>query len=535
MRPHIHYGPPEQGKSLGALPVVAHICRSLDVAGIVDRACPVRDVARLSHGAVIEALIANRLSSPAPLVRVADWAAEWAVEEIFGIDPGALNDDRLGRALDAVAPKLEGVIGSIGAGAIAAFGIDVARLHWDMTSISVFGDYEHPESGFIEPRYGHPKDRRPDLKQVQTGLAVSADGGIPIFHRAYSGGAAEVSQVVGAMVALRKIAAERRFLMVGDSKLVSYSNLGAMIDAGVTFVAPASKRHVSAATLGAQDREKALVVDYVAERDSNKAPEERGTWAVRDDSWALAGPKRSDPVLSLRRVFVYSSARATAAKVARDKKLARATDDLTRLTNGLGGRHYPDAAAVRTRVDAIATKRRVKDYLVVSIGVDEANKPTFTWSYDQVALDAEAASDGWYALLTNLDPAEAGPAEVLLRYKGQEVVERRYGDFKGPLAVAPMFLKNNARIQALISVICLALLIFSLVERGLRAAIAPLVLLDGLWAGRPAKPTGRLIFGALANLRLIPATDTSPAIVPQPPPLQAKILALLHVDPTQPR
>ena len=32
---------------------------------------------------------------------------------------------------------------------------------------------------------GHPKDRRPDLKQIQTRLAVSGDDGIPVFHRAY--------------------------------------------------------------------------------------------------------------------------------------------------------------------------------------------------------------------------------------------------------------------------------------------------------------------------------------------------------------
>ena len=124
---------------------------------------------------------------------------------------------------------------------------------------------------------------------------------------------------------------------------------------------------------------------------------------------------------------------------------------------------------------------------------------------------------------------------MLRRYKGQEVSERRYGNFKGPLAVAPMFLKNNRRIEALITVICLALLIFSLVERALRLAIAPALVLTGLYARRPAKPTGRLIFTALSRLRLIPATTDTPAVVPEPPPLQANILHLLGVDPTRPR
>ncbi len=120
-------------------------------------------------------------------------------------------------------------------------------------------------------------------------------------------------------------------------------------------------------------------------------------------------------------------------------------------------------------------------------------------------------------------------------YKGQEAPERRYHNFKGPLAVAPMFLKNNRRIEALISVICLALLIFALVERTVRLALHPTVKLAGLWAGQPAKPTGRLIFAALSQLRLVPSTHTSPAHIPRPPPLQARILKLLDVDPRAPR
>src|SRR6266536_3709333 len=110
------YAPPSVEKLLGSLPVVAEFCRRLDVAGIVDRTCPMRaEVARVSHGQVIETLIANRLSSPRPLLRVEDWARQWAVEEVFGVAPDALNDERSGRALDAMAPQLDLVVGSVGA------------------------------------------------------------------------------------------------------------------------------------------------------------------------------------------------------------------------------------------------------------------------------------------------------------------------------------------------------------------------------------------------------------------------------------
>jgi transposase len=90
-----------------------------------------------------------------------------------------------------------------------------------MTSISLDGVYDEVEAGFAAPRWGKPKDRRPDLKQVQTGLAVSGDGGVPVWHRAYDGGAGEVAQVVAAMTALKELAGTRKTLLVGDAKLIS--------------------------------------------------------------------------------------------------------------------------------------------------------------------------------------------------------------------------------------------------------------------------------------------------------------------------
>jgi transposase len=318
---------------------------------------------------------------------------------------------------------------------------------------------------------------------------------------------------------------------VGDSKLVSYANLRDLLAAEVDFIAPASKIYVPAEVLASLDPAAAVPVDYVAARDQHKPPDQRGSYRVVEDTMPIAGKRTRDPVLHLRRVVVWSSARADAAATSRARKLDRARDDLQRLTRGLGSRHYPDADSVAARVAAIAKQRRVAGLLRAQVGVDERGKPTLAWWFDQAALEREQATDGWYGLLTNLDPAQVDAAEVLARYKGQEVVER-YGAFKGPLAVAPLFVQSNRRIQALVTVICLALLVFCLVERQVRRAIAPAVTLDGLYVGQPAKPTGRLIFQALAGLRLIPASGHDPPVIPQPPPLQARLLHLLDVDPT---
>ena len=525
-------------KRLGALPVVAEFGRRLRIAEIVDELCPVRPVAWISHGEVIEALVANRLTAPAPLVRVAEWAAAMAVEEAYGIEPHLLNDDRIARALDAVAPQLDAIVGSVGAAAISEFGVDVARLHWDMTSISLYGAYPDPDGEYPAPRWGHPKDRRPDLKQIQTGLAVSGDGGIPVFHRAYDGGAGEVAQVTGAMTALQQIAGPRRFLLVGDSKLISYTNAAAMNGQGVGFVAPLAASRVPAGLFAALPPGAGTEVDYVAGRDAGKPAAGRGTYRVAEDGGMdLPGPRKSDPVVHLRRILVYSSAHAACEAKARALKLARAAAELDKLVRTAGTRFHPTDDAVTARVQAIAAKRRAGKYLRTAITAGPG-KPALSWHFDQAAIDAEATGDGWYALLTNLAPGQASPEEVFRRYKGQHAVERRYGEFKGPLAVAPLFLKTNRRIAALITVICLALLIFCLVERQVRNALRPHgETMTGLPGYRltPARPTGRTIFQALADLRLIPAHDGNPATIPKPAGVQAHLLDLLDIDISRPR
>ncbi|WP_344506914.1 hypothetical protein [Dactylosporangium maewongense] len=49
-------------------PVIRTSRAVLDIAGVIDQACPVRDVAVATHGQVIEVLIANRLTNPSAMV-----------------------------------------------------------------------------------------------------------------------------------------------------------------------------------------------------------------------------------------------------------------------------------------------------------------------------------------------------------------------------------------------------------------------------------------------------------------------------------
>ena len=54
---------------------------------------------------------------------------------------------------------------------------------------------------------------------------------------------------------------------------------------------------------------------------------------------------------------------------------------------------------------------------------------------------------------------------MLLAYKGQAVIEKRFAQLKTDFAVAPVYLKEVSRIQALLCLYFFVLLVESLLER----------------------------------------------------------------------
>jgi transposase len=85
-------------------------------------------------------------------------------------------------------------------------------------------------------------------------------------------------------------------------------------------------------------------------------------------------------------------------------------------------------------------------------------------------LDEEARCDGIFPLITN----ERGLSELelLLCYKQQPAIERRFEQLKTDFVVAPVYLKEASRIQALLCVYFFVLLVEALLERELRRAMA---------------------------------------------------------------
>ena len=153
---------------------------------------------------------------------------------------------------------------------------------------------------------------------------------------------------------------------------------------------------------------------------------------------------------------------------------------------------YRQRAKVTEAVEAILQARGTTAWVVVAIDEHEQEifrqerpgRPNTETKYrrevktryelryelNQAALAAEAVSDGVFPLITN--DRELSEQALLLAYKGQPVIERRFAQLKTEFAVAPVYLKEVTRIQALLCLYFLVLLVQALLERELRRAMA---------------------------------------------------------------
>jgi hypothetical protein len=508
-------------REVGPLLLAWHFMRELELVATIDRALPARGRAQLSVGEVAAALIASRLCSPSPLYDVAGWASGAAVQELLGIPAALLNDDRLGRGLEALAVYAEPLRGALAARAIERFGVDVGRLHVDLTTLRVAGAYEN--SALVAKGWG--PDRRV-ARQVRALQATSADG-VSVYVRPDPGDAAEVALIGASLERLRALAGPG--LVVCDAACGHAKTICQLAASGLRFIVPlrvaTGFRGRFLADVG---HERLRPLRYVAEREHGLPPARRTRYRGALVDWKLSDPETGEPVC-LRVAFIWSSEEAREVAAARARALARAEAALERVQRGLGGRHYKTKTQVDTKLARILTGQLAG--LISITTATRGGRPTLSFQRDQHAIARAAQTDGIYALATNL-PGRLSADRVLRLYKAQQVVERRHRDYKQTLKVRPIFLHNDDRIHALISLVGIALLIFGLLETELRKRLNGDQLPGLLPEGRTAKPTGRNILAAFQGLGL---TYTPDGIrLDRLTSTQRRVLNLLGIQPPWP-
>jgi hypothetical protein len=461
---------------------------------------------------------------------VVGWAGSYASADWLEVPAALLNDDRLGRALDALAGRLDEVAGALALSAIAAFGVDAARLHWDFTSVAFCGAYVDQDPAAPRIGHGHSSDHQAHRRQLKVAHATTASG-IPLYGRVADGARHEGAETGGLLERLRALATPRRLLLVADSALVTRSNLAAADAAGIRFVSRLPR------SFGYEDDALGLpasawrTLRYCSQRSGRLPRDRRPSFAGAEAHIVMAG---ADKVArSFRVLYVRGSEEADAARASRAKLLARAEEALARIARGLAARPRQDPEDVNRRVAKAVAAGRVGAWLHTELSVGDDGAVSLRWWRDEAAIAETARRDGLYALVTNMSSNQCRADRLLALYKDQALSERAHHFLKGPLAVRPVFLKSNRRAAALVQVCSMALLVYGLIESEVRQAIAPARSIPGLLPeGRAARPTAANIFAAFSGLGYQRARTTNGLeYLPDPiTPAQNAILTALGLS-----
>jgi transposase len=159
------------------------------------------------------------------------------------------------------------------------------------------------------------------------------------------------------------------------------------------------------------------------------------------------------------------------------------------LSPRLNAYHLKTKKEVRAAVDSIC--KEIKQFLDVKILTERKQikvkispgrpslksayknqwefKHSIQWELNKQTVLEAAKTDGHFPLITNTD-FTAG--EVLKKYKSQPFLEKRMYTKKTVLQVAPVFLKKEKRIEAILFLYFSALMIVSLIERKIRMNMA---------------------------------------------------------------
>jgi transposase len=477
---------------LGPLPLLNHLLDRLGVERLLNRFVPTNDPRTpLSHAKALGVLLRSILVEREPVYRQAESVRGFS-PEAFGMAPGMeVGDDRIGRALDRLFDADRGALLTELVVALGqSFDVKFTQFHSDTTTVRLTGQYAGAKGRSLRGKkapwitYGYSKDHRPDLKQLLLVLTTTHDGGLPVQFRCEAGNASDSRTHEATWDALCQVAGGPDFLYVADSKLCGGEAMDYIDRRRGRFVTVMPRSRSEDARFRQWVQEHEVAWETVTERPHpRRRAGPRDTWRV----WRSDLPSREGWPL----VWVHSNLLALKQAARREENLARAKQDLARLVRYLKT-HRPRAAhRLRGRVDRILERRRVSRHLIVKVQQkpehefkqDKAGRPgpdtryrritrrrwEISWSIDEAKVAYDRKTDGMYPLLTN--DRTLTPAQVLKAHKGQPAIERRFQQMKSVHEIAPVFLKNEGRIEALFFLYAVALLVQGLLEREIRAAM----------------------------------------------------------------
>jgi transposase len=491
--------------NLGPLAVVAPLLEEMDVAAIIDRHLPPDPQLEYAHGQVLRLLLAARLCQPLALVNVAAWVQDSGAEYLWDIPADKVNDDRLGRALDAFFTQRHSILGSVAGHVISRFRLPMGRLHYDTTHLLVCGAYDAsqplPDDLPLPPitpsatyppahiTYGYAVT---DTKMIHAGVCAIVDdqGPVPIFGHTIAGNHNGKTAIAEQFQLLQDYLQPEPLLLISDRGTYSAAHVARLQRAGYPVLCSVPWREFKPLLAEHRNhllwkRASFLSVEQKRRRATDSSlPKEHYELAVLRHQ--ITDPE-SGEIVPCRVLFVFSSADQKVCQKERQRTSVVIRQGLERIAQRVarGYSAYHGVAQIQRRVLKLLGKRAAARYfrweLLPLTTAEQAALPApgrgcrrathrFVFHYDETAAQQDADYDGFSALLTTA-PLSRSADTLFTEFKQQNYLEQAHHQWKTPLAVRPLFLKSPERIEALVYLLKIALTAYHLIQRRYREAV----------------------------------------------------------------
>ena len=477
-------------KNVETLPLIKHDLSELGVYELLKKYVEKgRSQEEPAEG--LSLLIMNILSSNQPLYKVEEWLQAYQDEsfdfgkEALGLNKEvfAFNDDRFARNLDKLFQADRGsLMAELSAKAIEIHEIETQIIHNDTTTVTFSGEYnQNGELDTVQLKRGYNKDGRPSFQQIVFDLNITEDGHVPISYQIYDGNTSDNNTHQVNWNELRKMIQDEQFIYVADSKLCSQETLNYLDSKGGQFISilPKNRQEVKAF------HDKLRCFDVVWKKTLTVHNDRKRTETVNYLTCAFETTREGYPIL-----WVHSDAKAISDCHQRQKKVAASEKRLKELVGKLNRYHLKTVPEIKTAV--LKSLTGTQDYFNYQIVAEtqvvrkqnKRGKPGKNTTYEektktiyrlkyqlnQEALNQASLLDGIFPIVHNVN--NLSDKEILETYKKQSYLEKRHSTFKSVNKVAPVYLKKNTRIEAMLFRNEVALMVLSLIERNIRQSMA---------------------------------------------------------------
>ena len=298
-----------------------------------------------------------------------------------------------------------------------------------------------------------------------------------LSYQAFNGNQADVSTHIPNWDSLRDFLTNEDFIYIADSKLCSVDNMEHIDKNGGKFITiiPKNRKEVSRFHERLRQGEKIEWQPAYSTKHSRK----KGQLIIYQ-TYAVEKSREGYHI-----IWVHSSSKEKQDRSNRERRISKAEENLKKLSPELNKYYLKSKDQIGKAIDKAC--KGAKDFVKIEILEEKSTQKIkigpgrpgpktqyedreqityhIKWHKDDKAIEQASKTDGIFPLITN---STLPAADILKTYKKQPFLEKRFYTKKSVLEVAPVFLKKNQRIEAMMFLYFIALMIVSLIERNIR-------------------------------------------------------------------